>query len=163
MITTRQQLGMDVASFRYIWGRGIVPTALVDPSATPPQRLRINVVFTEMQSTELALKRAVELAIDLSAETQIIVPHIAPYPLALECPVVPLEFTCRQLKVLAGSVGADPYIHVYVCRDVIELLRKLLPPGSIAVLHARKRWLFPTRSQRIAGALQRSGCSVILV
>jgi hypothetical protein len=128
-----------------------------------PERLRINVVFTEIQSTELALKRAVELAIDLGAETQIIVPHIVPYPLALECPVVPLEFMCKQLEILAASVGADPYIHVYLCRDAIALLRKLLPPGSIAVLHARNRWLFPSKSQRIARALQRYGCAVVVV
>jgi len=158
------QLGNDVAMFRYIGGRGIVPDALVEPTNTPkPETLRINIVFSDLHTTKLALKRAVELAIDLSAETQIIVPHVVPYPLDLECPVVPLEFTCHQLQIFAGSTGADPYIHVYLCRDVMDLLRKLLPAGSIAVLGTSKRWLFPTRSERIARRLRKGGCDVVLV
>lgn len=161
---TRQRLGHGVAVFRYVWGRGMVPNALVEPlESSKPQRLQINVVYTDLPKTEIALKRAVELAIDLAAETQIIVPHVVPYPLALECPAVPLEFTCKQLETLAGSAGADPYIHVYLCRDVIDLLVKLLPAGSIVVLATRNRWIFPTKAERLARVLRKKGCAVILV
>src|SRR5262245_31629820 len=79
---TRQILGNSVAEFQYVDGRGILPNALVEPSETSsPQTLRINVVYTDPSGTRIALKRAVELAIDLEAEPQIIVPHVVPYPL----------------------------------------------------------------------------------
>jgi len=109
-------LEKDVAVFRYVGGKGVVPAVLAEPpEERAHERLRVNVVFTDLQSTGLALKKAVDLAIDLSAVTQVIVPHVVPYPLALDCPAVPLEFTCRQLQLLAASVGADPYIHIFLC------------------------------------------------
>lgn len=159
-----ENLGNDVATFRYVLGRGIVPSALVEPIAPPvAPTLPVNVVFTDLQATRIALARAADLSVDLAAETRLIVPHVVPYPLALGCPAVPMEFTCRQLITLAGTAGADPYIYVYLCRDVIDLLLKALPAPSIVVLGAGKSWLFPTKAERIARVLRRQGCAVILV
>jgi hypothetical protein len=161
---TREHLTNGTASFRYVWGRGVVPDVLVEPSRPQTDhRLRINVVFTDLSTTETALRRAAELAIDLGAETRILVPHVVPYPLPLECPAVPLEFTCRRLTTLAESAGADPCVDIYLCRDAIELLVQVLPPTSIVVLHARTRFGFPTTATRIVRALRKVGCSVIVV
>jgi hypothetical protein len=161
----REGSGNDIATFRYVLGRGMVPpSALMEPlEPTVAPTLPINVVFTDFAATTVALTRAAELAVDLTAETRIIVPHVVPYPLPLECPAVPLEFTCKRLITLAGMAGADPYINVYLCRDVIDLLLKLLPAPSIAVLGTGKRWLFPTKTHRIARVLRNKGCAVILV
>src|SRR6188472_4544316 len=132
---------IHIHGFRYLHGKGIVPTGLTDPTEPlVPERLRVSVVYTDFTATQRALDRAVELAVDLRAETRIIVPHVVPYPLSLECPVVPLEFLCGHLQSLAAAAGADPYIHVYLCRDKVELLLKLLPERSIVVIGARKRW-----------------------
>jgi hypothetical protein len=164
-VDARRQPESGIAVFRYVWGRGIVPAVLLDfdEIAATSDRLRINVIYTDLPGTRVALRRAVDLAIDLEAETEIIVPHVVPYPLALECPAVPLEFTCRQLATLAGSAGADPYIHIYLCRDTVDLLKKLLPAGSIAVIGTRHRWILPTRPERVAGTLRKNGCDVLLV
>lgn len=153
----------DVVIFRYVPGAGMVPSELVEPlRPLESERLRINVVFTDMAATQVALKRAVELAIDLGAATQIIVPHVVPYPLPLESPAVPVEFTRRQLRILAGSVGADPYVHVCLCRDVMDLLSRLIPTGSIVVVGARKHWFFRNRAEKLARSLQRKGYDVIV-
>src|SRR5262245_11521869 len=110
----------NIAAVQHVLGRGMVPTSLTERSRFQSEKLRINVVFTGFAATNVALRRAVDLAIDLDAETNIIVPHVVPYPLDLERPTVPLEFTCNRLRILAGSVGADPYMSVYLCRDVMN-------------------------------------------
>lgn len=157
-------LGNNVAAFQYLGGRGILPSAVVEPFETAKNRLLpIHVLVTDLQTASAAFHRAVELATDLRAETQILVPQVVPYPLDLEYPAIALEFTCKQLQILAGSAGADPYIHVYLCRDVIDLLRVLLPERAIVVLPVPKRWSFLTKAGRIARALQRQGCAVIVV
>src|SRR5262245_47183181 len=112
----------NVAAFQYLGGRGIVPSAVVEPfEITTNRLLPIHVLVTDLRTASVALHRAVELATDLGAETKILVPQVVPYPLDLEYPAIPLEFTCKQLQILAGSVGADPYIYVYLCRDVTDL------------------------------------------
>jgi hypothetical protein len=154
----------DLATFQYVVGRGIVPKILAEPSQSEPsQRLRINVLFTDLSTAEAALRRAVELAIDLGAETRVIVPHVVPFALPLEFPTVSLEFMRRQLTILAGSVGADPYVNIYLCRDVIDLITTLLPAGSIVVLRARRFLCFSTRATRIARRLRKKGFAVVAV
>src|SRR5262245_51049324 len=115
----------DIAAFRYLAGRGVVPTTVAREEVPHHLPLRVNVLFTGAKATSVSLKRAVELAIDLDAETRIVVPQIIPYPMALEYPVVSLEHICSQLIQLAGSAGADPYIDIYFCRDEMTLLRAL--------------------------------------
>jgi hypothetical protein len=49
-------------AFRYITGRGLVPGALLEAVESPPaETVCINVVFTDLAATEVALKRAVDL------------------------------------------------------------------------------------------------------
>ena len=147
---------------QHVPGRGMVPGALIEPGRCQSHKLRINVLFTEFTATSVALRRAVKLALDLDAETNILVPHVVPFPLDLESPAIPLEFTCNRLRVLAGSAGADPAVYVYLCRDVMDLLRTILPADSIVVLGSRNRWFARWRAERFAGKLTSNGCQVIL-
>lgn len=135
------------------------------PVVRPPResrRLRINVVFTTMDDTEAALKRAILLAAGLDADTQIAVPLVVPFPLPLEYPAVSLEFACAQLKRLAAAVGADPYIHFYLCRDSAEVLETFLPVGSIAVVGLKKRWLWRSHASWVEQKLRKAGCDVVV-
>jgi hypothetical protein len=158
MRTPRQSENETVAFQRISHGGASFPAWLPVESA---ERLRINIVYTDVDTTRAALERAVDFLIDLDAETRIIVPHVVPFPLPLEEPAVPLEFQCQQLRCLAGSVGADPYVDLYLCRDRMDLLRKVLPAGSIVVIGTRKRW-FPTKADRMARVLRKNGCDVLL-
>ena len=146
---TIRPFGSESAAFRRI------------PETLGDSELRVNVLFTDDEGTRTALKQAVDLASGLDAATRIIVPYIVPFPLPLNDPPVPLNFTCERIQCLAGSVGADPYVDLYLCRDRVDLLQKILPPESIIVIGARKRW-FPTRAERIARRLRKQGCDVLL-
>ena len=152
----------NVVVLQHVPGRGMVPSSLIEPSRFESEKLRINVLFTDFAATEVALRCALELAIGLEAEINIIVPHVVPYPLDLESPAVALEFTCTRLRMLAGPVRADPYVYVYLCRDVMDLLRTILPAHSIVVLGSRKQWLAKWRTGRITRKLTNNGCQIIL-
>src|ERR1700755_1255650 len=87
-VRSRHKMETRVAGFQYLQGRGIVPNTLAAPfDQSEPERLRGHVGFTGLPTTPVALTRAVELAGDLSAEIRVIVPHVVPYPLVLDCPV----------------------------------------------------------------------------
>jgi hypothetical protein len=155
------RFGKTTPTIRRLSSSGIeVRNVSPDPSRDS-HRMQINVVFTNIEGTTAALKRAVDLVIDLEGETRIIVPHVVPFPLPLEEPTVPIEFTCQQIQCLAGSVGADPYVDVFLCRDRFDLLRQVLPSEAIVVIGTRKHWL-PTMAWRTARALRKHGCIVLL-
>jgi len=159
---TQRRSDNGTVAFRRVFRQGVVPPPSDQPVELRAYRkLQIHVVYTDTEATRAALERAIDLVIDLDAETRIVVPHVVPFPLPLEKPDVPLEFTCRQIRCLAGSVGADPYVNVYLCRDRLDLLRQVLPAESIVVIGSRKRW-FPTKAERMARALRRHGCEVLL-
>src|ERR1043165_9533860 len=122
----------------------------LDPSSQEDsERLRINVLFTSLQETHVALKRAAELSEGLSAEILLIVPQIVPFPLDLDNPPVPLDFASHQLCSLAESVDADLDGHIYLCRDRLETFLRVLPANSITVLGVKRPWFFG-RSERLA-------------
>src|SRR5664279_5173048 len=62
--------------------------------------LNIAVVFTSIESTLSALRKAGSLASGLHASITLIVPQVVPYPLPLTSPPVSPEFTTRQFRVL---------------------------------------------------------------
>jgi hypothetical protein len=162
MVMSGRKRPRNVAVLQHVPGRGIVPNTLIEPSRFQGERLRINVLFTEFEATNVALRRALDLAFDLDAETNIIVPHVVPYPLDLESPAVSLEFTCNRLRLFAESVGTDPYVYVYLCRDVMDPLRTVLPADSIVVLGSPKQCLAKWRIERFARKLTNNGGQVIL-
>ncbi len=72
---------------------------------------RINPVgFTESGRSGQALARCVTL----------IVPQVVPYPLPLNSPPVPRDFTERHFRVLADECSVETTVRIYLCRDLDE-------------------------------------------
>jgi hypothetical protein len=95
----KTDLGSNVAAFRYLSGQGIRPSAVVEPlEASTHRKLRIHVLVTDVRTASTALKRAVELAIDLNAETRILLPQVVP-----NCPVIHSEGPRHALEVTGGT------------------------------------------------------------
>ncbi len=125
-----------------------------------PAGLNIAVVFTAVESTLAALKKAGSLADRLGARITIVVPQIVPYPLPLTSPPVLLDFNERRFRVIASESSVETKVRVYLCRDRFETLMKVLSPHSLVVLGGRKRW-WPTREKSLARRLRRAGHEVI--
>jgi hypothetical protein len=123
-------------------------------------RLNIAVIFTSIESTLSALRRAGSLASRLHACITLIVPQVVPYPLPIGSPAVPPDFTERRFRVIAGESPVRTAVQVYLCRDRAETLRAVLKPHSLVVIGGRRTW-WPTWEKRLARQLRRSGHEVV--
>ncbi len=122
--------------------------------------LNIDVVFTSVDPTLAALKKAGALASRLNARITLLIPQIVPYPLPLETPPVLLEFNERRFRIIASESSVETTVRIYLCRDQLETLAVVLKPHSVVVVGGRRRW-WPTAEKRLAGKLHRAGHEVI--
>lgn len=143
-------------------------STILSPAVRPPEaftpcpgpELKITVVFTSVHATLGALQHAAALANRLSARITLLVAQVVPYPLPLPNPSVPVEFSERRFRVLAGAGAVGTSVHICLCRDALEGIRAVLPPRSLVVIGGRRRW-WPTRESRLAAGLRKAGHEVI--
>ena len=135
---------------------------LPERPATEGSLLDITVIFTTVDATIAALKRASILAESLGARITLVSPQIVPYPLPLASPPVLLDFQERRFREIAAESAVDIRVQLYLCRDGVETLKKVLKPNSIVVIGGRKRW-WPTREQKLARTLLKARHHVMLL
>ena len=127
--------------------------------------LDVVVLHTSDTSTRRALKTASTYAKELSARVHLVAPRVVPFPLDLNAPQVPVSFTARQLRDIAGDAGVDASIDIILCRDLMKTLASVLKPQSVIVIGERPspwwslRWM--TRENRLAQRLRALGHQVI--
>ena len=125
-------------------------------------RLNISVVFTSVETTLGALKTAGALANRLSGRITLVVPLVVPFPLPLDSPPVLIDWNERRFSVIASQSPAETEVRLYLCRDRLEMLAKVLSPRSLVVVGARKRWWRFTAERKLARVLRRMGHEVVL-
>jgi hypothetical protein len=121
--------------------------------------LEVVVVHTTTKATLQNLKTAAELAAGLGAHIRLLVLEVVPYPLAVESPSVPLEFTRRRFRTVAAGARIDTQVDIRLGRERIQMLEAALKPGSVIVLEGGGWW---TRKGRLAKRLERLGHQVVL-
>jgi len=124
-------------------------------------RLGVVVVFTSVEATVHALRKAGVLAARLGAQITLVVPQVVPYPLPLTSPPVLLDFSERRFRVIAAESPVETTVRLYLCRDQMETLATVLEPNSLIVLGGRRRW-WPTQEKSLARRLRRAGHEVLL-
>jgi hypothetical protein len=122
--------------------------------------LEIIVLHTATPDTLLALKAAAGLARGLAASIRLLVLEVVPYPLPLDSPSRPLDFTGRRFSTLAEDARIDTVVDIRLGRDREQMLDAMLRPHSMLVLGSRRGW-WPTRETRLARRLQRQGHHVM--
>ena len=127
----------------------------------PDSRLNVDVVFTSVEPTLAALKKAGALASRLNGRITLVVPQIVPYPLPLKTPTVLIEFNERRFRIIASESPVETTVRIYLCRDQLETLAAVLQPHSVVVVGGRRSW-WPTAEKRLARKLRRVGHEVIL-
>ena len=123
-------------------------------------RLGVVVVFTSVEPTIQALRKAGVLASSLHARITLVVPQVVPYPLPLTSPPVLLDFSERRFRAIAEESPVDTTVRLYLCRDQMETLGAVLASHSLIVVGGRRRW-WPTWEERLARRLRRAGHEVI--
>jgi len=145
------------------YNRSLKPEiARPEPTAAESESsLNVTVVFTSVHATIAALQKAGTLAESLGARVTLVVPQIVPFPLPLTSPPVLLEFQEKRFMEIASESPVDVNVQLYLCRDGMETLKKVLRPHSLVVVGGRKRF-WPTLAQRLARKLRKAGHEVIL-
>jgi hypothetical protein len=128
--------------------------------ATEP-RLNISVIFTSVESTLNAIKKAGAVAASLGTRITLVVPQVVPYPLPLKSPPVLLDWNEKRFHVIANESPVETTVRIYLCRDRLETLVSVLREGSIVVVGCRKSW-WPNSDYRLARKLQKAGHEVIV-
>jgi hypothetical protein len=128
--------------------------------AGPEQRLDVAVVFTSTEATAKALKDAGAVAGALKSRITLVVAQVVPWPLELTSPPVLYEFNEPRFRVLASRTGVPTSVSIYLCRDKVDTLCRVLRHGSMIMICGRKRW-WPTPEKRLAWKLRREGHQVI--
>lgn len=125
------------------------------------RKLDVNVVFTSVEATLIALQQAAVLAGELDARITLLVPQVVPYPLPLSSPPVLIDFNERRFRVISERIRIETTVHVYLCREREDVLANVLKPHSLLVLGDRRSW-WPTAEKRLASRLRRQGHHVIV-
>lgn len=123
-------------------------------------RLNVAVVFTSVDATLAALRKAGTLANRLGGRITLVVPQVVPFPLPLTSPPVLLDWNEKRFRVIASESPVETTVMIYLCRDRVETLTTVLTPRSLVVVGGRKRW-WATAEQRLARRLRRAGHEVI--
>jgi hypothetical protein len=132
--------------------------------------LEVNVLCTSMPATLIAMDRAVALARGLNARLHLFVAQVVPYAAPLESPPVLVEFQEALFRELAQGCGLETRVGIFLCRDAGETFLRQLPPHSVVVLGAGRRWSWTRwfarlfkREERLARRLRRAGHQVVVV
>ena len=137
-------------------GRPVLPEA----EAAEPG-LNISVIFTSVESTLSALRKASALAASLGARITLLVPQVVPYPAPLGSPPVLLDWNEGRFHAIASQCPVETTVRIYLCRDSVETLVWVLRTRSIVVVGSRKKW-WPTWEDRLARRLRKEGHEVIV-
>jgi len=129
---------------------------------SPEFQLSVQVIFTSMNRTLQAWKKANELARPFGADIAVVAIVAVPFPLPLNEPPVPFEFVIRRLEELADRLPEKTRVCAYVCRDRLEALKKILNP-DLPVVNGLRKSLWPDRDERLARKLRGAGFDVIPV
>ena len=132
------------------------------PPRVEGREFRLHVIFTTPETTQASLRTASELARDLGATLELLVPKVVPYPLPLHDPPAPAEFTEQNVSALAATCDVDVTVRVLLCRDPEETVPLWLPPESAVVIGRRRAW-GPGSFRRLIRIMKRSGHHVIVV
>jgi hypothetical protein len=133
------------------------------PLRTAPVRLEINVIYTGIDRTLPALRRAAQLAAELQARIRIVAPVVVPHPLPLDQPPVRREHTERRFRTMAGKTGVETLVQICYCREPKEAFDSTLAPDSLIVIGGARRPWWPTTAERTAWILRTLGHDVVFV
>ena len=131
-----------------------------DPTsaAVPTQ---VQVIATTEAGTRAALIEARQLARRLHlANMVLLVPRVASAIASVEAPDVDTAMV-EWYRRIASLCGVDVIVRLCVCGTLREVFQWMLPRGCVVVVGGQRRWWWPTREQRIADVLKKTGHVIV--
>lgn len=131
-------------------------------SPEKPRPLRVNVIYTQVETTTCALRAAEILARDFSSTIHLHATLSVPRRISVAHPLVPVSFLKEQVCKMVEALGSRDrlhVVHIHVCRNRLETLLSVLPPNSLLVIGGYRHF-WPTWEVRLSKALSVAGHSV---
>jgi hypothetical protein len=121
----------------------------------------VQVIATTEAGTRAALLEARHLARRLNvASPVLLVPRISSSIASVDAPDVETA-TVERYRRIASVCGVDAIVRLCVCGTLREAFQWMLPRGCVVVVGGQRRWWWPTREQRIADLLKKTGHAVV--
>lgn len=141
------------------------------PMRTPPQpvsrtetgrrtSLEVTVLHSNANSTVRAIQQVAGLTKGLGASIRLLVLQVVPYPLPLETPDVPVDFTSEKVAQMLAPLNVEVRLEICVGRDKSAMLASAFQPGSVVAVGAGRRW-WPNAEKKTGKLLRRLGHQVI--
>ena len=131
------------------------------PSDTSTGVLWMVIPYTRPELTRAALRHS-GVCSDLDVHVRLVDIQVVPFPCPLNEPPINKEFSEHRLRELLKESQLSGEAKVLYTRDWLEAFKKVLEPGSLVILAAKKRW-WPTREEKLARSLAKAGHQVMLL
>jgi hypothetical protein len=92
-----------------------------------------------------------------------LVPHIVPYGVPLDKPLVATPFLERRFRVMVDGIDVETRVDIRLCRDHWQMLERVLAPKSVIILGSDYWKWWPSSEMRLAKKLRRDGHHVFFV
>jgi hypothetical protein len=125
--------------------------------------LPLYVVATTDKGTLAALNAARSLSSGLSSTITLLVPHIVPYPQALDQPLVPVSFSIARFAKLSAAIDTELSLRICVCRPGEFRFDAVLPTDVVVLVGGARGLLRRTREQRLVDRLTARGRRALFV
>jgi hypothetical protein len=127
------------------------------------KEFEVIVVFTRGRFARRAIKMARRMVKGLSARIRLLVPHIVPYGVPLDKPLVSMPFLERRFRIMIDGIDVETRVDIRLCRNRWQMLERVLAPGSVVVMGGRRSRWWPSAENRLAKKLVAAGHNVVLV
>ena len=124
----------------------------------------IFVLFTSDDQTLQAMDKAAELAKELHLGITVVAAQSVPFPLQLDEPPVPVKFIVKRFEELAERFPEEADVRVYLCRNPLDIFKRILRVDCPAVIGIKKRkWRLFSWEEKVVRTLRRAGFCLITV
>ena len=125
--------------------------------------LSVYVVATTDEGTLAALNAARTFSTGLASTITLVVPHIVPYPQALDYPPVPVSFSIARFAKFTAEIDTELSLRICVCRPGDCRFDAILPTDGLVLVGGTRGRLRRTREQRLVDRLTARGRRALFV
>ena len=124
---------------------------------------QVYVVATTDEGTLTALNAARSFSSGFTPAITLVVPHVVPYPQALDRPLVPVSFSIARFAKLSAEIDAELNLRIWVCRPGDFRFDSVLPMDVVVLVGGTRGLLRRTREQRLVDRLTARGRRALFV
>jgi len=140
-----------------------VTCAALSPISIERVGFPVYVVATTDEGTLAALNAARTLSSGLASTITLVVPHIVPYPQALDHPLVPVSFSIARFAKFSAEIDTELALRIYVCRPGDGRFDAIFPMDGVVLVGGTRGRLRRTREQRLVDRLEARGRRALFV